>query len=70
MPSSNYLTNYYKKLFPRYSYKIFTNQMPIETDNSLSNLKNEYGAGLRHLLQFGTNNFFLHFFIKPHFNYF
>lgn len=41
MPSSNYLTNYYKKLFTEYRYKIITNNMPIETDNKLSNLKNK-----------------------------
>lgn len=41
MPSSNYLTNYYKELYPEYSHKIITNEMPIETDNSISNLKNK-----------------------------
>lgn len=41
MPSSNYLTNYYQKLYPEYSHKIITNEMPIETDNSISNLKNK-----------------------------
>lgn len=41
MPSSNYLTNYYKELFTEYRYKIITNKMPIETDNKLSNLKNK-----------------------------
>ncbi len=41
MPSSNYLTNYYKELFTEYRYKIITNNMPIETDNKLSNLKNK-----------------------------
>ena len=41
MPSSNYLTNYYKELFTEYRYKIVTNNMPIETDNKLSNLKNK-----------------------------
>ena len=41
MPSSEYLTNYYKKLFTKYSYKIVTNNMPIETDKSISNLKNK-----------------------------
>lgn len=41
MPSSNYLTNYYKNLFTKYAYKIKTNEMPIETDNSISKLKNK-----------------------------
>lgn len=41
MPSSNYLTNYYKELFTEYRYKIVTNNMPIETDNKISNLKNK-----------------------------
>ena len=41
MPSSNYLTNYYKELFTEYRYKIITNNMPIESDNKLSNLKNK-----------------------------
>lgn len=41
MPSSNYLTDYYEELFPKYAYKIKTNEMPIETDNSISNLKNK-----------------------------
>ena len=41
MPSSNYLTNYYKNIFIKDSYKIITNKMPIETDNTLSNLKNK-----------------------------
>jgi len=41
MPSSNYLTNYYKELNNKYSYKIITNNMPIESDNSISNLKNK-----------------------------
>ncbi len=41
MPSSNYLTNYYKELFTEYRYKIVTNNMPIESDNKISNLKNK-----------------------------
>ena len=41
MPSSNYLTNYYKELFTEYRYKIKTNNMPIESDNKISNLKNK-----------------------------
>ena len=41
MPSSDYLTNYYKELFTKYRYKIVTNIMPIETNNSLSILKNK-----------------------------
>ena len=41
MPSSNYLTKYYKELNTKYSYKIITNNMPIESDNSISNLKNK-----------------------------
>jgi len=41
MPSSNYLTNYYKKLNTKYSYKIITNNIPIETNNTISNLKNK-----------------------------
>lgn len=41
MPSSNYLTIYYKELFTEYRYKIVTNNMPIETDNKISNLKNK-----------------------------
>ena len=41
MPSSNYLTNYYKELFTEYRYKIITNDMPIESDNKISNLKNK-----------------------------
>ena len=41
MPSSDYLTNYYKKLFVKNSYKIITNRMIIETDNSISNLSNK-----------------------------
>jgi len=41
MPSSNYLTNYYKELYPNYSNKIITNEMPIETDNKISKLNNK-----------------------------
>ena len=41
MPSSNYLTDYYKELFTEYRYKIKTNNMPIESDNKISNLKNK-----------------------------
>lgn len=41
MPSSNYLTDYYKNLNKKYNHKIITNDMPIETDNSISNLKNK-----------------------------
>lgn len=38
MPSSNYLTNYYKEKYTKYAYKIVTNQMFVETDGSISNL--------------------------------
>ena len=41
MPSSNYLSKYYKNLNTKYSYKIVTNNMPIESDNTISNLKNK-----------------------------
>lgn len=41
MPSSKYLTSYYKDIFNDYSYKIITNNMPIETNNKISNLKNK-----------------------------
>lgn len=41
MPSSDYLTNYYKELFIKYRYKIKTNVMQIETNNKISNLKNK-----------------------------
>lgn len=41
MPSSNYLTNYYKELYSKDAYKIITNEMPIDSDNSKSNLKNK-----------------------------
>ena len=41
MPSSKYLCDYYKDIFNDYSYKIKTNNMPIETNNEISNLKNK-----------------------------
>ena len=41
MPSSKYLTSYYKDIFNDYSYKIITNNMPIETNNKISTLKNK-----------------------------
>ena len=41
MPSSNYLTEYYKDLFIDYRYKIKTNDMYVETDNKISKLKNK-----------------------------
>jgi len=41
MPSSDYLTNFYKEKYIEYTYKIKTNEMPIETDNSISKLKNK-----------------------------
>jgi len=41
MPSSDYLTNYYKDKYVKYAYKIYTNRMPIETDNTLSKLTNK-----------------------------
>ena len=41
MPSSNYLTKFYKDKFLRYSYKIKTNNMPIESNYKLSTLKNK-----------------------------
>ena len=41
MPSSNYLTTFYKDLYIKNRYKIHTNKMPIETDGKKSNLKNK-----------------------------
>lgn len=41
MPSSKYLCEYYKDIFNDYSYKIITNNMPIETNNEISTLKNK-----------------------------
>ena len=41
MPSSEYLTNYYKEIFTNYSYKIITNKMPINTNGKVSKLKNK-----------------------------
>jgi len=41
MPSSNHLTNYYKKCLPEYKNKIKTNKMIIDTNNQLSNLTNK-----------------------------
>lgn len=41
MPSSNYLAQYYKNLFPAYSYKIVVNEMCIDTNNNVSNLNNK-----------------------------
>ena len=41
MPSSKYLCEYYKDIFNDYSYKIKTNNMPIESNNDISTLKNK-----------------------------
>lgn len=41
MPSSNYLTEFYKNKFLNYSYKIITNKMPVESNYKLSDLKNK-----------------------------
>ena len=41
MPSSNYLTDFYKNIFLKYSYKIKTNEMPIESNYKLSKLENK-----------------------------
>ena len=38
MPSSNYLTNFYKERYIKYQNKIITNKMPIETNNKISKL--------------------------------
>ena len=39
MPSSDYLTDYYKSIYSKYDYKIKTNKMPIEGSNKLCDLK-------------------------------
>lgn len=39
MPSSDYLTDYYKSIYSKYDYKIKTNKMPIERANKLCDLK-------------------------------
>lgn len=39
MPSSDYLTDYYKSIYSKYDYKIKTNKMPIEGANKLCDLK-------------------------------
>lgn len=39
MPSSEYLTDYYKSIYSKYDYKIKTNKMPIEGSNKLCDLK-------------------------------
>lgn len=39
MPSSDYLTDYYKSIYGKYDYKIKTNKMPIEGSNKLCDLK-------------------------------
>lgn len=39
MPSSEYLTDYYKSIYSKYDYKIKTNKMPIEGANKLCDLK-------------------------------
>ena len=39
MPSSDYLTEFYKNKYLEYSYKIKTNKMPIESDYKLSSSK-------------------------------
>ena len=40
MPSSDYLSEFYKNKYLEYSYKIKTNRMPIESDYKISTLKN------------------------------
>lgn len=39
MPSSDYLTDYYKSIYSKYDYKIKTNKMPIDGSNKLCDLK-------------------------------
>lgn len=39
MPSSDYLTDYYKSIYSKYDYKIKTNKMPIGGANKLCDLK-------------------------------
>lgn len=39
MPSSDYLTDYYKSIYSKYDYKIKTNKMPIGGSNKLCDLK-------------------------------
>lgn len=41
MPSSDYLVDYYKKLYPKYENKIIVNKMPIKSGNKLCDIKSK-----------------------------